>query len=147
VLLTIGNESKRGKLLDMFSKENVIEFFNLWPLEQWISSLIGLVILYWFTGRLYNKWLAKYGGWLSWRTRIVLILSDLGLNGFIGLYSLKFLKETAFGAFMMKCPIAISPAIFGIELVVVFSLQCYRWWKGKNKEKLDKEQAKKNKSI
>ena len=136
VLLSLSDSSEKSNILDMFSKENIIEFVNVWPLEQWISSLIGLVVLYWLTGRLYNKWLAPYGGWLSGKARILLILSDLGINGLVGLYSLKFLKNTAFGSFMMKCPIAISPAIFMIELIIVFSIQSYRWYKRRKKEKL-----------
>jgi hypothetical protein len=140
IVLSINN-ANNSKEPDLFSKETFVEFCKLWPLYQWIGSLTGLVILYWFTGKLYNKWLSPYGGWLSWKTRILLIISDLAINLVVGMYALRYLKDTAFGLFMMKCPIAISPAIFLLELLIVFLYGAYKIYEKKDKEKWAKIHA------
>jgi len=95
------------------------EFFHLWPLQQWISSLVGLILLYWITGYYYNKWLSDRGGWLSWERRIWLILLDFSVNLFLGIYYMNY-RETVLGAMMLTCPIAISPLIFLMELICFY---------------------------
>lgn len=99
-------------------------FYNLWPWYQWVFSLLTLILLYWITGHYYNKWLSDKGGWLKWSTRIWLISFDLSLNLALGLYYLDY-RETMFGHFMLKCPIAISPVIFILELICLY---IYRRW-------------------
>lgn len=103
------------------------EFYHIWPLGQWISSVLGLILLYWVTGYYYNKWLSEKGGWLDSKTRIWLIVSDLLINLTLGLYYMNH-RETIFGVIMLRCPIAISPFIFVLELICVYSY--YRF--GKN---------------
>ena len=95
------------------------EFYHLWPLSQWISSFVSLILLYWITGYYYNKWLSNKGGWLNWKMRIWLIVSDLTINLILGLYYLNH-RETVMGVIMLKCPIAISPLIFVLELTCVY---------------------------
>ena len=103
----------------MFPTETLIEFFNLWPLNQWISSLVGLVVLYWYTTKLYNKRLSiKCNTELSISLRIYMIFSDLIINLVVGLFYMNH-RETALGQLMVQCPIAISPLIYIIELVIV----------------------------
>lgn len=111
--------------------ENLSTFFHIWPLGQWIGSLVGLVLLYVVTGHYYNKWLQHWGGWLDWKTRCWLIAVDLGLNFIIGLYYMNY-RETAMGALMMTCPIAISPLIFILELAAMIA---YRRYVSKNTKK------------
>ena len=105
------------------------EFFGLWPWYQWVTSLIGLILLYSITGHIYNKWLSKTmrGHWLSWKTRAWLIFFDLFLNLGLGLYYLH-LRETVMGQIMRKCPIAISPAIFVLELLCVTWYYVYYYY-------------------
>ena len=98
---------------------NLKEFFSIWPLFQWITSLIGLIVLYWITGYYYNKWLASSGGWLDVKTRCWLIATDLSINLILGLYYMNY-RQTTMGIIMMKCPIAISPLIFCLELLCVY---------------------------
>jgi len=97
----------------------IIEFYRIWPLHQWISSLITLIILYWGTGKLYNRWLSNKGGWLTWQTRMYLIATDLSMNFVIGVHYMYF-RDTFMGQFMLTCPIALSPFIFLIELFCVY---------------------------
>lgn len=97
---------------------NFFTFMNIWPLHQWISSLVTLVLLYIWAGHIYNRKLLASGGWISTKTRIYMILIDLGLNLAIGMYYMNF-RETLFGQFMMHCPIAISPFIFLCEFIIV----------------------------
>lgn len=108
------------------------EFYNLWPLHQWISSLAGLIALYWVTGYYYNKWLSDKGGWLDWKMRIWLIISDLTINLMLGIYYMNH-RETAMGVVMLKCPIAISPLIFILELVCFYIY--YRFGKNRRTKK------------
>ena len=91
----------------------------IWPLHQWIFSLVALILLYALTGHYYNKWLAPAGGWLDVKTRFWLILVDLSINLILGLYYMNY-RETIMGSIMMRCPIAISPAIFLLELIAIY---------------------------
>jgi len=112
-------KSYKWKITDFDSfLDNFVDFLYLWPLEQWIFSLITLLLLYVFAGHYYNKKLMASGGWISVRTRVIMIILDLVLNLVIGVYYMQY-RETLFGAFMMRCPIAISPLIFGLEFLVV----------------------------
>lgn len=117
--------------------ENLItrltEFYHLWPLQQWVSSLVGLIALYWATGYFYNRWLSDKGGWLSWERRIWLIAYDFLINLSLGLYYMNY-RETVLGAMMLKCPIAISPLIFILELVC-FYIYCRFFINKKNEKK------------
>ena len=99
-------------------------FINIWPFHQWVISLASLILLYWVTSYGYNKLLSRQGGWLTIKTRIWLILFDLGLNLVLGIYYMSH-RETLMGAIMMRCPIAVSPLIFCLELLVVFF---YYWY-------------------
>jgi len=49
------------------------------------------------------------------KTRIALIIFDITLNLAIGIYYMNH-RETLLGGIMMRCPVAISPGIFAIEL-------------------------------
>lgn len=128
LLLSTGNSGNSSKNWTAL----ITEFYHLWPLHQWISSLAGLILLYWVTGYYYNKWLSDKGGWLDWNTRIWLIISDLTINLVLGLYYLNH-RETAMGTMMLKCPIAISPLIFILELICFYMY--YRFVKGSNTKK------------
>jgi hypothetical protein len=108
--------------------ENIKAFYQIWPLSQWITSLITLILLYWITGYYYNKWLSDRGGWLTFQTRVWLIISDLVINLALGLYYMHH-RNTLLGTIMLKCPIAISPVIFLCEMICVYVY--YRYWKKK----------------
>lgn len=102
------------------------EFFYLWPLDQWVSSLVGLVIMYWMIGNWYNKRLKAEGGWISWQARISMITLDLLINFVLGLYYMDH-RGTVMGDLMVSCPIAISPVIFFIEFAVfVYYYRTYK---------------------
>jgi hypothetical protein len=104
--------------------EKTVEYFALFSLSQWISSLVSLVFLYWITGRYYNRLLANKGGWLDVKTRIWLIVIDLANNFALGIYCMYY-RETVLGKLMVLCPIAISPAIFVLELICVHLYKSY----------------------
>ncbi len=108
------------------STKTLIEFVNLWPLEQWFFSLAGLILLYWLTTKIYNKRLKKkYNTELSNSFRAYMILSDLLINLALGLYYLSY-RNTALGQLMISCPIAVSPLIFIVELMfVIFWYEVY----------------------
>lgn len=109
------------------------EFFQIWPLSQWISSLVGLVLMYWITTGLYNKRLLNYNLEMSSQFRFWMILSDLLLNLGLGLYYLGY-RETLMGQLMLKCPIAVSPVIFILELILLIAIKEYEITKNfKNK--------------
>jgi len=103
----------------LVSKEQLVDFYQLWSLSQWVSSLSSLILFYWITGHYYNKWLSEKGGWLTIKTRVWLIFFDLALNLALGLYYMNY-RETLMGSIMVRCPIAISPLIFFLELVCVY---------------------------
>ena len=108
--------------------ETLNAFYHVWPLSQWISSLLVLIFLYWIAGSYYNKLLSDRGGWLKVKTRIGLIVFDLAVNLALGLYYMNH-RETLVGIIMMRCPIAISPIIFLCEMVCVYLY--YRYYRSK----------------
>ena len=95
----------------------LVDFVCIWPPLQWVTSLVSLVLMYWFVGRWYNKRLEKEGGWISAKARILMIFFDLFVNLGIGIYYMDH-RETIIGVLMMRCPIAISPLIFILEFLV-----------------------------
>lgn len=118
---------KQGMPVIAFTTKTLIEFFQLWPLEQWVYSLIGLVLLYWATTKIYNKRLKrKYNTELTVYFRVYMIVSDLLINLALGLYYLSY-RETTLGQLMVSCPIAVSPLIFIVELIlVIFWYEIYK---------------------
>jgi len=108
--------------------QDLIDFYHIWPWHQWLTSLVSLILLYWITGHFYNKWLSDRGGWLTFKMRVWLIISDLTLNLALGIYYMHY-RETLMGAIMLTCPIAISPVIFLLEMFCVYIY--YRFWKKK----------------
>lgn len=108
--------------------EQFIAFVTLWPPTQWITSLFVLIFLYWKAGTWYNQYLADKGGWLTTKSRIALISADLIINIALGMYYMQY-RESIMGQIMLRCPIAISPVIFLLELLC-FYLYC-RFWKQK----------------
>lgn len=97
--------------------DQLLTFVSIWPLHQWIFSLITLILLYWVIGSWYNKKLQREGGWISWQTRVVMIVIDLIINLVLGIYYMGA-RDTIMGEIMLRCPIAISPLIFVIEFLV-----------------------------
>jgi hypothetical protein len=97
--------------------EQLVTFVSIWPMHQWIFSLITLILMYWVIGRWYNKKLKRQGGWISWQTRVVMIFIDLIINLVLGIYYMGS-RDTIMGEIMLRCPIAISPLIFLIEFLV-----------------------------
>ena len=102
----------------------LLEFFKIWPIEQWVSSLVGLVLIYWLATGIYNKRLSKFDLEMSFRFRFWMIMSDLLVNLALGLYYLGY-RETIMGQLMLKCPIAVSPIIFVVELIFVIIIKEY----------------------
>lgn len=103
----------------------LIEFFNLWPAQQWISSLLGLVLLYAFTTWCYNKRLRRYNLQMTFAFQFWMICSDLILNLIIGLYYMQH-RNTVLGALTVTCPISLSPAIFILELIILIIIKEYQ---------------------
>jgi len=97
--------------------DQFVTFINIWPISQWVFSLITLVIMYWLIGLWYNQRLKKQGGWISWQARLIMIFLDLTINLVLGIYYMSA-RETFMGQIMLRCPIAISPLIFLIEFLV-----------------------------
>lgn len=110
-------------ILITLPREALIEFINLWPVEQWVTSLMGLVLMYWWATKFYNKRLQKYDLSMTVAIRFWMIFSDLAINLALGLYYLGY-RETVMGQLMIKCPIAVSPVIFLIEFIL---LDFYYW--------------------
>lgn len=104
------------------------EFFHIWPIQQWVSSLVGLVLMYWVATNVYNKRLVKLELGMSIQFRFWMILSDLLLNLVLGLYYLGY-RDTLMGQLMLNCPIAVSPVIFVVELLVVILIKEYEIYK------------------
>jgi len=119
-------------LMMFVPQEKLINFFNIWPLEQWVSSLVGLVLLYYFATYLYNQRLIKYDLKMVFTVRFWMIFSDLLINLGVGLYYLEY-RDTMMGMLMVKCPIAISPFIFVIEFLVVILINEYEIYKQNRK--------------
>lgn len=89
--------------------------------------------MYWITTGLYNKRLLNYNLEMSSQFRFWMILSDLLLNLGLGLYYLGY-RETLMGQLMLKCPIAVSPVIFILELILLIAIKEYEITKNfKNK--------------
>lgn len=134
-VLKINNKMnwKQSVLFISLPMEKLLDFFKIWPIEQWISSLVGLVLMYWLTTHLYNKRLVNYNNEMSVMFRVWMILSDLLLNLGVGLYYLDY-RETMMGMLMIKCPIAISPGIFVIELLIVIIVKEYEIFKSNKKK-------------
>jgi len=114
------------KLNSNENKENlwdlIIRFVNIWPVSQWLWSLLSLVLIYILFSHIYNKWFAKkIGYYMSNKLIVNLIVFDVVLNFIIGVYYMGH-RDTAFGLFMLKCPIAISPFIFMIEFIIIIIL-------------------------
>ena len=103
----------------------LIEFFSLWPAQQWISSLLGLVLLYVFTTWCYNKRLRRYDLQMTFAFQFWMICTDLILNLIIGLYYMQH-RNTVLGALTVTCPISLSPAIFVIELIILIIIKEYQ---------------------
>lgn len=117
-----------------FPSDRLLEFFYLWPLQQWISSLVGLIVLYAFTTSFYNKRLRRYGLEMSFSFQAWMIFSDLFLNLIIGLYYMQH-RNTILGALTITCPISLSPAIFIIELIILIAIKEYQIWDESRKSK------------
>ena len=115
LLILVRQEPQTWKALH----QNFLDFFHIWPASQWFFSIISLIGLYWLTGHYYNKWLVHHGGWLDFKTRVWLILIDLTINLALGLYYMQY-RETLMGMIMLRCPIAISPLIFLMEMICVY---------------------------
>jgi hypothetical protein len=119
--------------LEVLTKK-LIEFYNLWPFEQWAWSLVSLIVLYWITGHFYGIWLhdtlrrwSNRWIYISLYMRTSLILVDLAINLSLGLHYMQH-RDTIMGQIMIKCPIAVSPVIFALELLYVTLYFFYYKW-------------------
>lgn len=102
-----------------FFPQLVIDYFSIWPLFQWVTSLLTLILMYWASGYFYNKYLAEEGGWMDAKARIIMILVDLILNFALGIYYMNY-RDTFIGALMVQCPIFCSPLFWLVELLCFF---------------------------
>ena len=113
------------------------EFIHIWSLTQWLSSLLGLIVLYVIAGMLYNKYLSEKGGTLSYKQICYLMLFDLTVNLIVGVLVMGMpYRSWVLGQFMLTCPIAISPAIFILELSLVYCVSRYFYNQGTPRESL-----------
>ena len=115
VLFFINPSSEKYSLWD-----SILEFYKIWPPFQWMTSLLTLVLMYWISGYYYNKFLSKKGGgWMDWKTRILMIFFDLLLNFSLGIYYMNY-RETFLGTLMIHCPVFCSPVFWLFELVCFY---------------------------
>lgn len=116
----------------------LIDFFHLWPISQWVSSLIGLVLMYWFAIKYYNKRLIKHKNEMSNSFMFWMIASDLLINLAVGLYYMEY-RNTILGALTCQCPIAFSPFIFIIEFLIVILIKEYEIYSQNNQKNKKKQ--------
>lgn len=95
------------------------EYFHIWPLFQWTTSLLTLIVVYWMSGYFYNKYLSEKGGWMNAKTRVIMIFVDLMLNFILGIYYMNY-RETVIGALMIQCPVFLSPIFWIVELLCFY---------------------------
>ncbi len=103
-------------------------FFSKWTLQLWISTLVGSIIVYIMVFSLIKKFALFFNQKffkkliiLSSNQVALLILFDFLLNFAIGIF---FVKHNwmfpDFTEFLSKCPIALSPIIMVLEIVLMF---------------------------
>lgn len=110
-------------------------FFNTWSLQQWIWTIIAVIILYFILFKLYNLIVRAICYQTQWHPYVFsnkiicwIIIFDVGLNFIIGIiFMLPFLQNTALALFLLKCPIALSPFILVIELILLFFYVCINY--------------------
>jgi len=107
-------------------KETLITFGNCWPIEQWMYSLLGLVLLYFMLFILYNYMatylnkIYKYKLYvLSLNLRICLLLMDIIINIIVDILILYICPITFLSKLILKCPISLSPFILLGELIIM----------------------------
>lgn len=110
----------------------IIDFYQIWPPFQWVTSILTLILTYWISGYYYNKFLSKKGaGWISPKARIIMILLDLVLNFGVGIYYMGY-RDTFIGELMLRCPVFCSPIFWFLELVCFYIYYKYLTvWKTK----------------
>lgn len=98
-------------------------FFQTWTLKLWVFTLGGTIVVSIFMGSVF-KWLIKKiidASWTHFSTRFLLIINELFINFTIGILVVH--NKTYFAGLVLICPLAISPAIYIIELLI-FGLYC-----------------------
>jgi hypothetical protein len=73
------------------------------------------------------------------KTRIWLIIFDISINLALGIYYMNH-RETILGGIMVRCPVAISPGIFAIELFCFYFYCRYLQFGGKQQFKKPKKE-------
>ena len=107
--------------------ESLIKYFQIWPLFQWTTSILTLVLIYWVSGYYYNKFLSQKGGWMDAKTRIIMITIDLILNFSLGIYYMNY-RDTLIGTLMIKCPVFCSPLFWLVELICFYIYYRYTFY-------------------
>ena len=97
----------------------LLKYYQIWPLFQWTTSLLTLILIYWISGYFYNKFLSQKGGWMDTKTRVFMIVIDLILNFTVGIYYMNY-RDTFIGELMLQCPVFLSPLFWFIELVCFY---------------------------
>ena len=99
-------------------KNLCLNFVKIWPLQQWIWFLGGLIAFYIGVWKLFNysRWI-KMIGKLTRNNIIFLMFLDFAIKLVIGMVCMHpALRNTSFGVFML----AISPMIFMIEISLMY---------------------------
>jgi hypothetical protein len=73
------------------------------------------------------------------KTRIWLIIFDISFNLVVGVYYMNH-RDTILGSIMVRCPVAISPGIFAIELFCFYFYCRYLRRDGKQQFRKPKNQ-------
>ena len=134
---TLWNKIKLKNFLWIFwyssanDKSLLVNYFEIWSLTQWVSSIFTLVLMYWVSGYFYNKFLSNKGGWMDTKTRIIMIVFDLLVNFSLGIVCMNY-RETLIGALMIKCPVFFSPLFWFVELICFYIY--YRYIATQNKK-------------
>lgn len=109
----------------LFAKDSCYQYFSIWSLHQWWTSLLALFVYYYLTTVIFNKYLSRWGGWMSVKARTFLLILDLFINFSLGIYYMSY-RETMIGDLMRQCPIALSPFIMAIEFLLFLIYWIYR---------------------
>jgi hypothetical protein len=110
----------------------IVDFVNLWPLQQWVSSLLFLLVLYTGVLRFLNwfKYTKKYFTVFTRKNCLLLFFLDILINIIIDVVVLHYQTPIYILNLVQMCPISLSPIIIIIEIVIFYYWT--HWNKNKN---------------
>lgn len=115
-IINFNNKSKLA-MICFINMEGVTHFINLWPLEQWIYSLIALGVFYIGLIQLFRKFTAnkRFKEIFTVQACCGLYLLDIFLNIGFDIIILYGTKTSVLFKMVEACPISFSPVIIIVE--------------------------------